>query len=92
MCSNMLNYHAELSYNHDDALPEVIKGDLDLLMLAIQTLTEFALRYSVHDEPILTRTKADSFVDDETIQVSFNIHMMINKDFDNLKIFSLLNE
>lgn len=35
MCSNMLTHHAELSYTHDDGLPEVIKGDFDILKLAL---------------------------------------------------------
>ena len=35
MCSNMLTNHAELSFMHDEGLPEVISGDLDLLMLGL---------------------------------------------------------
>ena len=31
---------------HDDRLPDVVNGDQDMLMLSIQTLTEFTIRYA----------------------------------------------
>ena len=91
MCSNMLAYHAEFSFHHDDCLPEVISGDLDMLTLALQTLAEFALKYSSHDSTIVSRSNCDGIENENVYLVSFIFKMAINPEYDNEKIFSLLS-
>ena len=56
----------------DDVLPEVINGDMDILMLVLQTLTEFSLRYCTSDEKININTAFDSMAEDgEVYMVSY---------------------
>ena len=45
-CSNLCRDHPKLVFTHDERLPSVIKCDQDMFLLTIQTLTEFALRYT----------------------------------------------
>lgn len=92
-CSSLLSNHAEFVFYHDDHLPEILKGDLDMLMLALQTLTEFALKYSSHDDQIIMRTIFERKTDDENqnLQFEFKYTMLVNAEFDTEKIFALLN-
>ena len=67
----------------------MISGDLDMLLLAIQTLTEFTLRYTNcnADDKILIRTNFDSLLDDEkTYLVSFHFIMNVNPAYDSNRV------
>jgi len=71
-CSNLLSNHAEVILTQDDVLPEVINGDVDILMLVLQTLTEFSLRYCKIEERLNICTAFDSMAEDgEVYMVSY---------------------
>jgi len=91
-CSNLLTNHAALIFNPDEVIPEVVKGDIELLMLSLQTLTEFALKYASEKEQIFLNTKFDGKgKHDEEIIVSLKYTMLVNPSFDSDKILALFN-
>jgi len=90
-CSNMMNDHAEFTFVHDEGLPEVVKGDIDLLMLLMHSLTEFALKYSSCEEQIVMRTNFDGKTEEDKLMVGFRFSMLVNPAFDTEKILEVLN-
>lgn len=91
MVSNMLTGHAQLDFWHDDCLPEVINGDMEMLLLAVKTLAEFSLKFSVPAERVIVRSALDRLSgDDDCYDVSFNFSLAVNPKFDHDRICQMI--
>ena len=95
-CSNICSDHPQVTLTCDDRVPDVVNGDLDMLMLAIQTLTEFSLRYtsiSNQSAKIGINTSFDKFKEDEkSFFASFQFRMPVNQNYDTKKIKKLFSD
>ena len=90
-CLKQNGEHPGFSYEHDDRLPDVINGDLEMLTLAVQTLVEFALVYSKGDPKVTMRSVFDNMSGDEkTYLVSFQLLLQLNPKYDQAQIAQVL--
>lgn len=95
-CSNLCKDHPLMTFISDDRLPDIVNGDQAILMLAIQTLTEFSLRYTAnrHEDKIQLRTVFDGFQDDDNSSylVSYQCRLPVNTAYDTKKILLLFKD
>ena len=91
MVSNMLTGHAQLDFWHDDCLPEVINGDMEMLLLAVKTLAEFSLKFSVPAERVIVRSALERLSgDDDCYDVSFSFSVAVNPKFDHERVCQMI--
>ena len=48
--SNAMHQHPDITFTHDDRLPDILNCDIEILVNTLQVLTEFSLKYCVDDK------------------------------------------
>jgi hypothetical protein len=74
-----LNSDTTIKFSHDDCLPEIVNGDLRTFNLVMDTLIEFAMKWSVLG-CIEIQTKHDGYdpLDRNITKVGFNLTLHLN--------------
>ena len=89
-CTSLTEAYPEIKYVCSPNIDALIKGDVDILKLAIQALTEFSLKYGSQDSQVFIHSTFSGKIDVHSYMVSIQLIMKVNSKYDTNKVMSLL--